>query len=60
MTGQDKTSEKQLSEYKQPSRNRIQNDSEDDSGSQKKNGGKDGEDAINVYQRPIRTKELIN
>ena len=38
----------------QPPRRRIQNnDSEDDPGSQKKNG----EDARNVYQRPGRTKE---
>ena len=37
---------------------RIQNnDSEYDSGSQKQNGGKDREDARNVYQRPRRTKE---
>ena len=33
------------------------NDSEDNSGSQKKNGGKDWEDARNVYQRPGKTKE---
>ena len=38
----------------QSARKRIQNnDSEDDPGSWRKNG----EDAINVYQRPTRTKE---
>ena len=43
---------------RQSSRKRIQSsDSEDDSGSQKKNGDKDWEDARNVYQRPRRTKE---
>ena len=44
MKGQDKTPEEQLNEveYIQRSRKRIQNnDSEDDSESQKKNGGKD-------------------
>ena len=55
--GQDKTSEKQLNEVEVgnlPEKNRIQNnDSEDDPGSQKKNG----EEARNVYQRPRRTKE---
>jgi len=46
---------------RQSSRKRIQNnDSEDDSESQKKNGGKDWEDARNVYQRPRRTKEQTN
>ena len=40
---------------------RIQNsDSEDDPGSWEKNGGKEWEDARNVYQRPRRTKEQIN
>ena len=43
---------------RQSPRKRIQNnDSKDDPGSQKKNGGKDWEDARNVYQRPKRTKE---
>ena len=43
MKGQDKTPGKQLkrSGDRQPSRKRIQNDSEDDSGSWKKNGNKD-------------------
>ena len=42
MKRQDKTPEKQLSGNRQFSRKRIQNnDSEDDSGSQKKNAGKD-------------------
>ena len=37
---------------------RIQsNDSEDDPGPRKKNGGKDQEDARNVSQRPRRIKE---
>ena len=46
---------------RQPSRKRIQNnDSEDDPVSQEKNGGKDLEDTINVYQRPRRTKEQTN
>ena len=52
MKEQDKTLEKQLNEVKidrQPSRKRTQNhDSQDDPGPQKKNGGKDGEDARNV------------
>ena len=60
MKGQDKTSEKQLNEVEVgnlPEKNRIQNnDSEDDPGSQKKNG----EEARNVYQRPRRTKEQRN
>jgi len=43
---------------RQSSRKRIQNnDSEDDSGSWKKNGGKDWEEGRNVYQRSARTKE---
>ena len=43
---------------KQPSRKRLQNnDSEDDSASQKKAGGKDLENARNVHQRPTRTEE---
>ena len=42
MKGQDKTPEKQINEDRQCSRKRTQNhDSENDSGSQKKNGGKD-------------------
>ena len=48
---QDKTPEKQLNEVEigKPSRKRIQkNDSEDDPGPRKKNGGKDQEDARNV------------
>ena len=41
---------------KEPARKRIQNnDSEDDPGSWENNG----EDARNVYQRPIRKKEQI-
>ena len=50
-------SKKQLNqlENRQSSRKRIQNNnSEDDLGSWKKNG----DDAINVYQRPRRIKEL--
>ena len=43
---------------RQPSRERIQNsDSEGDPGSREKSGGKDWDDARNVYQRPRRTKE---
>ena len=50
MKGQDKTPEK-LNGDRQPFRKRIQNNnSEDNLGSQKKNG----EDARNVYQRPTR------
>ena len=55
MKGQDKTPEKQLNEVEigKPSRKIIQNnDSEDDPGSQKKNG----ENGRNAYQRPRRTK----
>ena len=53
MKGQDKTPEK-LNGDRQPFRKRIQNNnSEDNLGSQKKNG----EDARNVYQRSGRTKE---
>ena len=40
----------------QPSRKRIQNDSEDDPGSQESNE----EDARSVYQRPRGTKEQTN
>ena len=49
MKEQDKTPEKQLNEMdRQSSRKRIQNnDSEDDPGPRKKNGGKDREDARN-------------
>ena len=46
---------------RQHSRKIIQNnDSEDDPGSQKKNGGKDWENARNIYQRPGITKEQTN
>ena len=50
MKEQDKTPEKQLNEMdRQSSRKRIQNnDSEDDPGPRKKNGGKDQEHARNV------------
>ena len=51
MKEQDKTPEKQVNENgdRQPSGKRIQNnDSEDDPGPQKKNGGKDREDARTV------------
>ena len=52
MKEQDKTPEKQLNEVeidRQPYRKRIQNnDSEDDPGPQKKNGGKDRKGARNV------------
>ena len=49
MKEQDTSPEKQLNGDRQSSRKRIQNnDSEDDTGSRKKNGGKDGEDARNV------------
>ena len=51
MKEQDKTPETQLNEVKigKPSRKIIQNnDSEDDPGPQKKNGGKYREDARNV------------
>ena len=58
MKGQDKTPEKQP---RQSSRKRIQNnDSENDPESQVKSGGKDWEDARNVYQRPGRTTEMNN
>ena len=43
---------------RQPSRKRIQNnDSDDDIGSWGKNGGKDWEEARNIYKRPRRTKK---
>ena len=52
MKEQDKTPEKQTTKWsgnRQSFRKRIQNnDSKDDPGSQKKNGGKDLEDARNV------------
>ena len=52
MKEQDKTPEKQLNEVEignLPEKEfRIINDSEDDPGPQKKNGGKDREDARNV------------
>ena len=51
MKEQDKTPEKQLHEVEIGNlpENRIQkNDGEDDPGPQKKNGGKDWEDATNV------------
>ena len=60
MKGQDQTSEKtnKWSGDRPPSRKRIQNnDMEDDSGSQEKNGGKDWKDARNTYQRLRKTKE---
>ena len=62
MKEQDKSPEKQLDEMnRKPPRKKIQNnDSDDDSGSQKKYGGKDWEYARNVYQRPRRTKEQTN
>ena len=47
------------SQNKQQKKNQN-NYSEHDPGSQKKNGGKDWEDARNVYQRPRRTKEQTN
>ena len=48
---QDKTPEKQLNEVeigKLPEKEFRNNDSEDDTGPRKKNGGKDREDARNV------------
>ena len=60
MKEQGKTSEKKTkwSGDRKPSRKRIQNnESEGDPGSRKKNGGKDGEGARNVWKRPRRTKE---
>ena len=52
MNEQDKTLEKKATKRsgdRQPSRKRIpNNDSEDDPGPRKKNGGKDREDARNV------------
>ena len=59
MKGQDKNPRKTTkgSGDRQPSSKRIQNnDSEDDPGSGKMNGG----DARNVYQRPIIIKEQTN
>ena len=63
MKGQEKKSRKTSKwiGYRQSPRKRIQNNySEDDPGSWEKNGGKDWEDARNVYQRPRRTKEQTN
>ena len=58
MKGQDKTPENNQKKWRQAtSRKSIQDDSEGDSGSRKKNGGKDWEDARNVYQRHRITKE---
>ena len=48
MKKQDKTPEKQINGDRQPSRKRIQNNDSEDPGPQKKNGGKDREDARNV------------
>ena len=46
---------------KQPSRKRIQNiDSEDNPGSQEKNGGKDWEDAKNFGRRTKEQTEMNN
>ena len=59
MMGQDKNPRKttKWSGDRQPSRKIIQNnDSENDPRSWENNG----EDARNVYQRPIRTKEQTN
>ena len=57
MKEQDKTPEKKKTKWsgdRQPSRKRIQNnDSEDDLGPQKKNGGKDQEDARNVCNKDL-------
>ena len=54
MKGKDKTPGKQPNEVEignLPKKKKIHNASEDDPGSWIKNGGKDWEDAINVYQR---------
>ena len=56
-TKQDKTTEKQLNELKIDNlpgkkKKKIQNDSNDEPGSQEHIG----QDVRNVYQRPIRTK----
>ena len=61
MKGQDKNPRKttKWSEDRQPFRKRV-NDSEDDLGSQKKNGGKDWEDARNVYRRIKEQTEMNN
>jgi len=59
MKGQDKTPEKQLNEVEignLPEKRIQNNDSENDPRSWENNG----EDARNVYQRPIRTKEQTN
>ena len=63
MKRQDKIPEKQLNKVEIGNpffRKRIQNDSEDDPGSWKKNGGKEWKYTRNVYQRPTRTKEQTN
>ena len=64
MKEQDKIPEKQLNEEEignLPEKRIQNNDSEDDhSGPQKKNGGKDQEDARNVSKRPRRIKEQTN
>ena len=57
MKGPGKTPATEWSGNRQSSRKIIQNNvSEDDLGSRENNG----EDAINIYQRPIRTKEQTN
>ena len=67
MKGQDKTPEKQpkwsgaekrISEFFWYVND--DSDNEDDPGSWEKNGGKDWEEARNVYQRPTRNKEKTN
>ena len=63
MKGQDKNPRKttKWSRDKQPSRKRIQNiDSEDNPGSQEKNGGKDWEDAKNFCRRTKEQTEMNN
>ena len=63
MKEQDKTPEKQLNEVEVgnlPEKRIQNNDSEDDPGPQKNNGGKDREDARNVDQRPRRIKQQTN
>ena len=63
MKEQDKTPEKQLNEVEKgnlPEKRIQNNDSEDDPGPRKKNGGKDREDARNVQQRTRKIKEQTN
>ena len=63
LKGQDKNPRKTTkgSGDRQPSRKRIQNnDSEDGPESWEKNGGKDWEDARNVYQRTKEQTEMNN